>query len=68
MPASKKKRKSSDEKFLEDNSDYYGIKVLPTKLRSSHEEHSLEGEPNQDEIKEEVRWFFSFSLVFPRAC
>lgn len=36
MPACKKqKRKSSDEKFLEDNSEYYGIKVLPSKLRSS---------------------------------
>ena len=41
MPASKKKRKSSDEKFLEDNSDYYGIKVLNTKLRSA-EEHDEE--------------------------
>eukprot|EP00095_Tigriopus_kingsejongensis_P006037 maker-scaffold889_size84747-snap-gene-0.26 protein:Tk06037 transcript:maker-scaffold889_size84747-snap-gene-0.26-mRNA-1 annotation:"PREDICTED: uncharacterized protein LOC103314234" len=30
----KKKRKTSAEKFLEDNSDYYGIQVLPTKLRS----------------------------------
>lgn len=27
MPASKKKRKSSDEKFLEDNSEYYGFQV-----------------------------------------
>jgi hypothetical protein len=31
----KKKRKSSAEKFLEDNSDYYGFQVLPSKLRSS---------------------------------
>ncbi len=37
MPASKKKRKSSDEKFLEDNSQYYGIEVLKAKLRSSSE-------------------------------
>jgi hypothetical protein len=40
MPASKKKRKSSDEKFLEDNSDYYGIQVLPNKLRSSEPFHN----------------------------
>ena len=31
----KKKRKSSAEKFLEDNSEYYGFQVLPSKLRSS---------------------------------
>lgn len=38
MPASKKKqRKSSAEKFLEDNADYYGIQVLNSKLRSSSE-------------------------------
>ncbi|XP_059084397.1 claspin-like [Tigriopus californicus] len=30
----KKRRKSSAEKFLEDNSEYYGIQVLPNKLRS----------------------------------
>lgn len=33
--AVKKKRKSSAEKFLEDNSEYYGFQVLPSKLRSS---------------------------------
>ena len=31
----KKKRKSSAEKFLEDNSECYGFQVLPSKLRSS---------------------------------
>lgn len=36
MPACKKKkvRKSSDEKFLEDNSNYYGFQVLESKLRN----------------------------------
>ncbi len=47
MPASKKKRKSSDEKFLEDNSDYYGIKVLPTKLRSDHGQGGGQGQEEQ---------------------
>ena len=36
----KKKRKSSAEKFLEDNSEYYGFQVLPSKLRSSSVESS----------------------------
>ena len=34
-PPKKKTRKSSAEKFLEDNSEYYGFQVLPSKLRSS---------------------------------
>ena len=38
--ATKKKRKSSAEKFLEDNSEYYGFQVLPSKLRSSSVESS----------------------------
>ena len=54
MPASKKKRKSSDEKFLEDNSDYYGIKVLPTKLRSSHEHPEKEQE--EEKVSTSVFW------------
>jgi hypothetical protein len=37
--AVRKKRKSSAEKFLEDNSDYYGIQVLPHKLRSTSNEN-----------------------------
>ena len=36
----KKKRKSSAEKFLEDNSEYYGIQVLPGKLRSNDSFHN----------------------------
>jgi len=36
----KKKRKSFNEKFLEDNSEYYGFQVLPSKLRSSEAEPS----------------------------
>lgn len=37
----KKKRKSSAEKFLEDNSEYYGFQVLPSKLRSSSVDQSF---------------------------
>ena len=33
----KKKRRSVNEKFLEDNSEYYGFQVLSSKLRSSGE-------------------------------
>ena len=33
----KKKRRSVNEKFLEDNSEYYGFQVLTSKLRSSGE-------------------------------
>ena len=33
----KKKRRSVHEKFLEDNSEYYGFQVLTSKLRSSGE-------------------------------
>ena len=40
-PPTKKKRKSSAEKFLEDNSEYYGFQVLPSKLRSSSVESNL---------------------------
>ena len=36
----KKPRKSSAEKFLEDNTEYYGFQVLPSKLRSSSFENS----------------------------
>ena len=39
--ALKKKRKSSAEKFLEDQSEYYGFQVLPSKLRSSSVESNL---------------------------
>ena len=38
----KKPRKSSAEKFLEDNSEYYGFQVLPSKLRSSVENTTFE--------------------------
>jgi hypothetical protein len=31
----KKKRRSFNEKFLDDNSEYYGFQVLSSKLRSS---------------------------------
>ena len=37
----KKKRKSSAEKFLEEQSEYYGFQVLPSKLRSSSVESNL---------------------------
>ena len=40
--ALKKKRKSSAEKFLEDQSEYYGFQVLPSKLRSSVENTTFE--------------------------
>lgn len=42
----KKKRKSSAEKFLEDNSEYYGFQVLPSKLRSSSLDQSNHVFPN----------------------
>jgi hypothetical protein len=35
--AARKKRRSVNEKFLEDNSEYYGFQVLSSKLRSSGE-------------------------------
>ena len=38
----KKPRKSSAEKFLEDNTEYYGFQVLPSKLRSSVENTTFE--------------------------
>ena len=45
-PPTKKKRKSSAEKFLEDNSEYYGFQVLPSKLRSSSLDQSNHVFPN----------------------
>ena len=36
----KKPRKSNAEKFLEDNTEYYGFQVLPSKLRSSSFENT----------------------------
>ena len=42
----KKPRKSSAEKFLEDNSEYYGFQVLPSKLRSSVENSTTTFETN----------------------
>ena len=44
----KKKRKSSAEKFLEDNSEYYGFQVLPSKLRSSSLDQSTFPNPFLD--------------------
>ena len=34
-----RKRKTAAEKFLEDNADYYGIQVLPSKLRNHSSSH-----------------------------
>lgn len=48
----KKKRKSSAEKFLEDNSEYYGFQVLPSKLRSSS---SVESFPFFDYLRRRQR-------------
>ena len=45
--SSKKKRKSSAEKFLEDNSEYYGFQVLPSKLRSSSSLSTVENDPSE---------------------
>ena len=42
----KKPRKSSAEKFLEDNTEYYGFQVLPSKLRSSVENSTTTFETN----------------------
>lgn len=47
-PPAKKKRKSSAEKFLEDNSEYYGFQVLPSKLRSSSLDQSTFPNPFLD--------------------